>query len=287
MTCDHENKTKLYYLRKIKAVTIYKKLALGFFTSLIALVFLFPLIYTCINSFIGGTQSINIKSLTVSQYQSILAVNSWFFPFFKNSIILVIPIVVGQTIIALPTAYAFSRLRSKLFDTIFFIYVITLMMPFLVTLVPNYIIVEKLGLLTKYSSVILPGIFGAFGVFLLKQFIQHIPTEYIESAEMMGASQFIILIKVVVPLIKNGIMALVVLLFVDNWSMVEQPLIFLQDVEKFPLSIFLSNNEILVLDDVFAAAVLSMLPALLLILLCERYFSRGVSMSMLTRSKTN
>lgn len=259
------------------------------FSSFAAVVFLFPLFYTVAQSFrVRQDYGIcNIDIFSISQYISVLSPGSWFLAFFKNSIILVLPIVVGQTLVALPAAYAFSRLRSKFSDTIFFIYIITLMMPFMASLVPSYIVVEKLGLLMKYSSVILPGVFGAFGVFLLKQFMQSIPVEYIEAAEIMGASQLVILIRIMIPLVKNGIMALIILLFIDNWSMVEQPLIFIQDMRKFPISIFLSNNDILAQDDVFAAAVLSMLPALAVFLFCQKFLLQGIRMSSTGRNIKN
>lgn len=284
MPCNKTGNNPLNFPGKnpVKPKFNHKKPALLFYLSLIALMFLFPLLCTLLHSFARVKQAAGISVIdgfSIYQYQSVLSVPSWFFAFFKNSMILVFPVVLGQTAVALPAAYAFSRLRSGLSDSIFFIYVVALMMPFMVSLVPNYIIIEKLGLLTKYSSVILPGVFGAFGVFLLKQFMQHIPVEYLEAAEIMGASQFVVLIKIVIPLIKNGIAALIALLFIDNWSMVEQPLIFLQDMDKFPISIFLSNNEILMQDDVFAAAVLSMLPALAVFLLCEKHLVRGICMS--------
>jgi multiple sugar transport system permease protein len=259
----------------------FKKLIPASILIFIGLLFLVPLIHTVINSITERDLSAGIfsaENFSIHQYISALSLNSWFLVFIKNSVILVLPIVIGQTVIALPAAYAFSRLRSKLFDSIFFLYVIILMMPFLVTLVPNYIIIEKLGLLGKYSSVILPGVFGAFGVFLLKQFMQHIPAEYLEAAEIMGASQLTILVRIVMPLMKNGIAALIVLLFIDNWNMVEQPLIFLQDMSKFPASIFLASDDILQQDGVFAAAVLSTIPAVMLFSVFEKYLYQGINM---------
>lgn len=117
-------------------------------------------------------------------------------------------------------------------------------MPFQVTLVPNYIMAEKLGLLNSPNAIILPGIFAAFGVFMLRQFMLPIPYSYIEAAKLDGAGHLRIFSTIIVPMIKPGMAALVILLFVDYWNMVEQPLIFLDDPYKQPLSVYLSRiNE--------------------------------------------
>lgn len=105
------------------------------------------------------------------------------------------------------------------------------------TLVPNYIIADKLGLLNMASAIILPGIFAAFGVFMLRQFMLSIPYALVEAAQLDGAGHYRIFYRIMLPLMKPGIAALIVLLFVDYWNMVEQPLIFLEDAFKQPLSL--------------------------------------------------
>ncbi|GJM76868.1 hypothetical protein HMSSN036_90840 [Paenibacillus macerans] len=124
---------------------------------------------------------------------------------------------------------------------------------------------------------ILPGVFAAFGVFMLRQFMLHIPYAYIEAAKMDGAGHPRIFLALILPMVKPGLAALVVLLFVDYWNMVEQPLIFL-DPLKQPLSVFLSrlSGE---WGTAFAASMLYMSPMVLLFLYAETYFIEGVQLS--------
>ncbi|HBS46184.1 MAG TPA: sugar ABC transporter permease, partial [Paenibacillus sp.] len=112
-----------------------------------------------------------------------------------------------------------------------------------------------------------------------RQFMLQIPTAYMEAAQMDGAGYFRSFIRIVLPMVKPGMAALVVLLFADYWNMVEQPLIFLQDANLQPLSIFLSRLQEDALGVSFAAAVLYMTPMILLFLLAERYFIEGIELS--------
>ncbi len=141
------------------------------------------------------------------------------------------------------------------------------------------IIADKLGLLNTTSAIILPGIFSAFGVFMLRQFLMHIPNSYIEAAKIDGASHLRIFYQIIIPLVQPGIAALVVLLFVDNWNMVEQPLIFLEDAFKQPLSLYLSHVNEEARGIAFAASVLYMTPMVVLYLYSESYFVQGIQLS--------
>lgn len=173
--------------------------------------------------------------------QELLDKQQSYLDLYGNSVIMVFPIIMGQLIVASFAAYVYGKLKFKGRDTLFLVYMVTMLMPFQVTLVPNYIIADKLGILNSFSAIIFPGVFGAFGVFMLRQFVLTIPYSYIEAAKIDGAGHFNILIKIILPLIRPGIAALIVLLFADYWNMVEQPLIFLDDPSKFPLSLYLSR----------------------------------------------
>jgi len=278
----------------------------GLVTYLILIItsigFLFPVIYMLGNSFMSSQEvaraysvissnglkgtmlvKINFKlipdSVTLIQYYTALLRESKFLIMFWNSVILTLPIMLGQIFVATFAAYAFSKLKFPFSNKIFYLYVIVMMMPFQVTLVPNYIILKKLGLLGSYSAVILPGIFATFGVFLLRQFMLSIPDEYCEAAKIDGAGYFMTLTKIILPQCKGAVASLAILVFIDNWNMVEQPLIFLKDQNMYPLSIFLSgiNN-----DDIgiaFACGVIYMIPTLLIFLYGENYFIEGIELS--------
>lgn len=217
--------------------------------------------------------------VSFDQYMEVLVRNPKFLHMFWNSADLVVPIIVGQTAVAALAAYAFAKLRFWGRDKWFLVYLLAMLMPFQVTLVPNYIMLNKLGLLNTQAAILLPGIFGAFGVFMLRQFMLLIPSALIEAAKLDGAGHFTIFARIVMPLVRPGAAALVVLLFVDNWNMVEQPLIFLQDSVKQPLSLYLAEIGKEARGVVFAASVLFMSPMILLFMYAQSYFIEGIQLS--------
>ncbi|MCY9658761.1 carbohydrate ABC transporter permease [Paenibacillus chondroitinus] len=278
--------------------SILRKIALTMVMGVIAFVLLFPIVITFTNSLmtaqeIGINYSpigqmnkaarfVNIKLLpdqvTLEQYGKVLVGSPRYLKMFWNSAFMVIPIIAGQTLVASLAAYAFSKLRFPGREPLFLVYVFTMLMPFQVTLVPNYMMADKLGLLNSPIAIILPGIFAAFGVFMLRQFMLEIPYAYMEAAKMDGASHLRIFYTIIVPMIMPGLAALILLLFVDYWNMVEQPIVFLDDPFKQPLSVYLSriNGEPGI---AFAASVLYMAPMVLLFLYAESYFIEGIQLS--------
>ncbi|RAP76331.1 carbohydrate ABC transporter permease [Paenibacillus montanisoli] len=232
----------------------------------------------------GGKDAfVNLKLLpdwvSFDQYGKVLIATPTYLNLFWNSVYMVALIIAGQVIVGALAAYAFAKLRFRGRDRLFFVYLMAMLMPFQVTLVPNYIIADRLDLLNSASAIVLPGIFGAFGVFMLRQFMLSIPGAYVEAAYMDGAGHLRIFLHIIVPLIKPGFAALVVLLFVDYWNMVEQPLIFLEDDFKQPLSVYLSVVQEEARGVGFAASVFYMLPMVLLFLNAEAHFIEGVQMS--------
>lgn len=271
--------------------------------GMVGLLMLFPIMITFTNSLMTGQELkinygvigklteatssgadtfVNVKwvpdKVTLEQYGELLVHSPTYLLMFWNSVGLVVPIIVGQTAVAALAAYAFAKLNFRGRDTLFLVYLLTMLMPFQVTLVPNYIMADKLGLLHSAGAVILPGVFAAFGVFMLRQFMLHIPYAYIEAAKIDGAGHLRIFLTLILPMVKSGLAALIILLFVDYWNMVEQPLIFLDNPFKQPLSVFLArlSGE---WEMVFAASMLYMSPMLLLFLYSETYFIEGVQLS--------
>ncbi|REK77786.1 carbohydrate ABC transporter permease [Paenibacillus paeoniae] len=264
----------------------------------IAVLLLMPVVLTFVSSFmmereiianysmLGKTDTsvfVNLKWIpdwvSFQQYYKVLIATPKFLYLFWNSVSMVVPIIIGQAVVATLAAFAFGKLRFPGRDGLFFLYLMTMLMPFQVTLVPNYLMADRLGLLNQPGSIIWPGVFGAFGVFLLRQFMLQIHSAFIEAAKMDGAGYLRIFLSIALPMVKPGIAALVVLLFVDYWNMVEQPIIFLQDAAMQPLSVFLSRIQDDALGVSFAASVVYMLPMVLLFLSAERYFIEGIQLS--------
>lgn len=288
------------YMSKIP----FTKLALTLLLGITAIVMLTPIFLTISNSVMteqeigrnydllgqmidvtkGGKDSfVNLKLIpdwiSFGQYAEVMVLSTKFLRMFWNSAMLVIPIVAGQAVVASLAAYAFAKLRFPGRNQLFMVYLMTMLMPFQVTLVPNYMVIDKLGLMNHASAIILPGIFGAFGVFMMRQFMAHIPGAYSEAAKMDGGGQWVIFWRIILPLVKPGLAALIVLLFVDYWNMIEQPLIFLQDSYKQPLSLYLAQINKEARGIGFAASALYMAPVVLLFLYAESYFIEGIQLS--------
>lgn len=263
---------------------------------------LFPVIYMLSNSFMSSrevmenyraisetaveegekpeiTFSLIPDEVSFMQYYNVLLRKPKFLFMFWNSVIVTLPIMLGQILVATMAAYAFAKLKFPFSDKIFFIYIIVMMMPFQVTLVPNYIILDKLNLMGTYWSIIWPGVFSTFGVFLLRQFMISIPDDYCEAAKIDGAGYWKSFWTVLLPQCKGAIASLAILVFIDNWNMVEQPLIFLKDETMHPLSIFLSRINSQEIGIAFACGILYMVPTLLIFLYGENYLIEGIELS--------
>ena len=267
-----------------------------------AVAFLLPTVLTITNSFMseseinanygmifstttGGyvSEKVNLKfipdKVTLSQYITGLIKSPEYLLKFWNSIILVVPIVFLQVAIASVAAYSFTRWRGKIRSGIFFFYVILMLMPYQVTLVPNYLVSDWLGLLNTRWAIIFPGMFAPFSVFLLTKFMRRIPYSLIEAAKVDGAGEWDIFTKICLPQCRSALYSIAILVFIDYWNMVEQPLILLQDAESQPLSVFLSSINAGEIGLAFAMATVYMIPSLLLFLHGEEYLVEGIANS--------
>ncbi len=275
------------------------------FLLIIAAAFLMPIVLTIANSFMESSEisanygrvfsgvsgnrtfiaeKVNLKfipdKVSFSQYITVLLKTPDYLMKFWNSVILVAPIVIFQAIVALGASYCFARFQTKFRSIVFFAYIILMLMPYQVTLVPNYLVADWFGLLDTRWAIILPGIFSPFSVFILTKYMRRIPTAMIEAAKLDGAGEWQIFTKVCAPICRGIVWSVVVLIFMDYWNMVEQPLILLPHTEElYPLSVFLSKiNE----GDVglaFAVATVYMVPALLLFMYSEEYLIDGIASS--------
>lgn len=267
---------------------------------ILAAALLFPVIFITVNSFMDENEVITAYSVSKSegeadkeyveikfipqkaslmQYYHALLRDPTFLVMFWNSVILTVPILLGQILVSSLGGYAFAKFRFPFRNQIFFLFIIVMLMPYQVTLVPNYILLSKINLTGSWLAIILPGIFTTFGVFLLRQFIQGIPDEYTESARVDGAGYLNTFFRIIAPQCKGGIASLAILSFIDNWNMIEQPLIFLKDSYKYPMSIFLSFINTSDLGIAFACGILYMLPAVLIFLYGEEYLVKGIQLS--------
>lgn len=219
------------------------------------------------------------ENATLWQFGEVLLMRPKFLLHFWNSAKLTLPIVIGQTVVGTLAGFAFAKLAFPGRDKLFFVYLLTMLMPFQVTLVPNYLVAEKLGLLGGYGAIVLPGIFAPFGVFLMRQFMAGVPAPYLEAAKIDGAGPIRAFARIALPLAKPGIAALFLLSFVDNWNMVEQPLLFLTEPIRQPLSVYLASIAEGARGVAFASSVLYMTPMVLIFLYGEEHLVEGIQMS--------
>jgi multiple sugar transport system permease protein len=268
-----------------------------------AILFLMPIVLTITNSFMsaseisanygsvfatsdtGGkvyiSEKVNLKFIpdmvSFSQYVTVLFKSPDYLLKFWNSCILVGPIVVFQLIVASLASYGFSRYRGRIRQMLFFLYIILMLMPYQVTLVPNYLVSDWLNILNTNWAIWLPGIFSPFAVYLLTKYMQRIPASVMEAAKMDGAGEWQIYTKICMPLCKGAVASAAILVFIDYWNMVEQPLILLTDADKHPLSVFLSKINSGEIGLAFAVATIYMVPSLLIFLYGEEYLVDGIT----------
>jgi len=226
------------------------------------------------------SEKVNLKfipdKVSFSQYATVLFKSPDYLFKFWNSVIMVLPIVVFQVAIASIAAYGFTRWRGKVRAVIFFSYVILMLMPYQVTLVPNYLVADWFGILNTRWAVILPGAFAPFSVYLLTKFMRRIPADLIEAAQLDGASEWQIFTKICIPQCRAALYSITILVFIDYWNMVEQPLIMLPDEQKQPLSVYLATINAGEVGLAFAIAAIYMIPAILLFLHGEEYLVEGI-----------
>lgn len=205
-----------------------------------------------------------------------------FAQFYFNTIKIAVSVTVFQIITCSLTAYSFAKLKYKGRDKFFIGYLATLMVPFQVIMIPQFIIIKNLGLSDTHLSLILIGAFSPFGVFLLRQFFMGVPEELSESARIDGESEFGIYCKIIMPLSKPAIASLAIFTFVDRWNDFLGPLIYLNTASKKTIQLGIRvfqtqyGNEYSL---IMAAAVCAVIPILIVYLAAQQFFIEGIALT--------
>ena len=204
------------------------------------------------------------------------------FPFFQtilNSLFISVSYTVLTLLSASMAAYAFTKIRFRGSGLVLGLYLATMMIPTQVTMIPLFVVMNQLGLINHYASVILPSIFKPFAVFMLVQQMRTIPGDYLDAAKIDGASTFRIYRSVMLPLCVPTLATLSITTFMESWNDYLWPLLMLTDRAKMTLPIALStlngqyNTEYNVL---MAGSLISMIPILLLYIFAQKYFKNGL-----------
>ncbi len=224
-------------------------------------------------------------SLDFSNYQDLFTLVP-FGQYFFNTALVTAFTVAGQLLVCSMAAYGFSRLKFVGRDVIFILYLATMMIPFQITLIPLFLIVFGLGWINTYQGLIIPGISSVFGIFLLRQAFMGVPQDYHDAARIDGASEWTIFTRVFLPLNGPALTTLAVFAFMGTWTDLLWPLLIARNQEmrtlELGLAYFNANTTAYRQTNwpmVMAAAVVVMLPVLIVYIFAQRYFVEGISLS--------
>lgn len=208
-----------------------------------------------------------------------------FWKYFANTMIIIVPSVLGGTITATFSGYAFARLRFRGKKLLFSLCVGSMLLPAMVTLIPLYIMWTRgLGLADSYLPLILPYFCGggAFNIFLIRQFIMSIPRELDEAATIDGAGYIRILTNIIIPAIKPAMIVVSLLLFITLWNDLLQQMVYINSSDKFTIAIGLTNFRGALKQDwalTMAATCMSFAPGVIFYLIGQKYFVEGIVMT--------
>jgi multiple sugar transport system permease protein len=201
-----------------------------------------------------------------------------------NSIIVAVVVTTLQIFASALAGYTFAKKQFIGSQVLFWLYVGSMMVPDQVTLVPLYLLMSKLGFLDSFRGLILPGLAGPFGVFLMKQYISTLPSELIDAAKIDGCSEWGIFQKIVLPLSKPGLAVLAIFTFVGQWNSFTWPLIVTSSsaMRTLPVGLALLQEEVpMQFALLMAGATYAAIPMLIVFLSFQRYFLEGVTVGAL------
>lgn len=262
---------------------------------ILALFMCFPVIFLMAGSFMGAaeisghlepiltkgdsfvTWELIPKYPTVRSYVELLLDTPQFFVMFWNSVKIVFLTLVGQLLVGVIAAWGFARYKFPFKKILFTIYIVVMLMPFQVTMLSNYLVLDTLKLLDTQLSVILPGIFSTFSVFIMYRFFSNIPEAILESARIDNASEIKIFFYIGIPLGMPGIMSAVILQFLEYWNLIEQPLTFIKDKSLWPLSIYLPNINLNNAQMAFTASGITLIAAIIVFFAGQSYLEQGIA----------
>lgn len=200
-----------------------------------------------------------------------------FWSMFWNSCRLVFPVVAGQVLVGAPAGWALTRMRFPGRRALSFLYIALMLLPFQVTMVSSYLVLDAASLIDTRWAVILPGVFSPFAVFIMMRGFGQIPESVLEAARLDGAGTLRCFTDIGLPLGAPGILSAVILNFLEYWALLEQPLTFFRDKSLWPLSLFLAPLSAGTAGAGFVAALLILLPPLFVFLFGQHDLERGIA----------
>lgn len=268
--------------------------ALRLFLLIVLAVMVFPLFMLTANSLMGRQELLetcgavladygeNAKLRifpmypTLRAYVRLLLDSPEYFTAFWNSMIQTVLVLAGQLLAAVPAAWAFSQFRFPGKKVLWFLYMLLMILPFQVTMVSGYLVLNTMDLMDTRAAVILPGIFSTLPVFILQKTFAGIPRELLEAARIDGAGDLRIFVYMGIPLGMPGIFSILILGFLEYWNAIEQPMTYLKTEALWPLSLYLPQMVNTEIAAAFAASIVTLLPALLLFFYGQDSLEQGI-----------
>jgi len=267
-----------------------KKIFIHIFIIVVGVLMIYPLLWMLSSSFKPSTEIFAAKSFFPQVFTLENYIQGWkgisgytFGTFFANSFFVTFMAVLGNVVSASMAAYAFAKLEFPLKNILFAIMMATLMLPFHVTLIPQYILFNKLGWINTYLPFIVPKFLGvqAFFIFLMVQYMRTIPNEIMESAKIDGCSVIGIYLRLMMPLSVPALITTAILTFMWTWNDFFSQLLYLNEVSKFTIAIalrmFVDATSGSSWGAMFAMSILSLVPLFLLFVVFQKYIVEGIT----------
>jgi multiple sugar transport system permease protein len=265
----------------------YRNLLSHLILIVAAVVLIFPFVWMLSGSFKDNLEVVRMPPNLIPdtfRFTNYIEITKYFpiYRFLGNSVAVSFVTTAAQIVVCAMAAFVFAKIPFRGRETLFVLYLITMMIPLQVTMTPLFIVFQKLHLTNTYLGLILPGIFSAYGTFLLRQHIMTIPDPLIEAARMDGASYVRVFVSIILPLSKPALATLAIFAFMASWNNFLWPLIITSDKELMTLPIGLSKLQgrwATEWNILMAGNVISFIPIFIVFLFASRYFIKGMTMS--------
>ncbi|SKA08420.1 multiple sugar transport system permease protein [Pilibacter termitis] len=267
---------------------------------LVMIVMLYPLFFVLLGSTLGNDETQRYLEIlndagdknsflsfqlfpqfpTIRSYITLLLDMPEFFVAFWNSVKTTLIIIFGQFLINTPASWWFARQNSKWSRILYIIYVILMVLPFVIMMLPQYSLLKNLGLLDKIGAIVAPAIFSTLSVFIIYPYFRAIPNDIIEAARVDGANEWQLFTKIGIPLAIPAILISIMLNLFEYWSAVEQMIAFIKNKQIWTLPMLLNTFQLNKLSVAFTASVLTLILPMLCALIWRRYLTGGMVQKM-------
>lgn len=214
---------------------------------------------------------------TVKNVVELLFDTPEYYVLFWNSVKIVGVVISGQLLFAVPAAWGLARSHSRWAKMIFGLYMFCMILPFQVTMLSQYIVLNGMHMVNTHWAIILPLVFSTFPIFIMFSAFERVPASVVEAARLDGAGGFMIFAHMAVPIAKKGILSAAILGFLEYWNIVEQPVVFLRDRSLWPLSVYLPEVSAGGAGRAFAFALFSCIPSLIVFYIGRDVLAEGIS----------